>query len=157
MSMSDLERALDLIGQHAEEASFIGPRTELLVRTAEKALGLRLPPTYRHFVGALGAGSFGAAEIYGVIDTDFELSSVPDAIWATLRARDEHELPADLVMLGRAPDEVICLQILASGEEGPVLSMNLGEDPARIGTQRLAPDFGAYFLGLVEEELEGVR
>lgn len=155
--MRDLERALSVIGAHGGEASFVGPRTEVMVRTAEKALGLRLPATYRRFVRELGAGSLGAAEVYGVIDADFERSSAPDAVWATLRAREENSLPADLVILGHEDDEIACLRILPGGAEGPVLVIDAGEDPARTGTRTVAEDFGEYLASRVDEELEAVR
>lgn len=155
--MADVEQALSLIGEHGAEASFVGPRTELMARTAEKALGFKLPPTYRRFIRELGAGSFGGAEIYGVIDADFETSSAPDAVWATLRAREENALPADLVILGHGDDEITCLRVRPRGEEGPVLLLYVGEDPERVGTQIIAPDFGEYLLTRVEEELEAVQ
>lgn len=154
MSMDDLDQALAAIGEHRGEASFVGPRTEMTVRTAEKALGLQLPPTYRRFLRELGAGSFGAAEVYGVIDVDFERSSAPDAVWATLRAREENHLPADLVILGFEDDELLCLRVRHGNEEGPVLGINAGEDEEQVGTRTVAPDFGKYLRDRVAEELE---
>ena len=41
--------------------------------------------------------------------------------------------------------------------EGPILILNTGEDPDRIGTVTAAEDFGAYLLSRVEEELEAPR
>jgi hypothetical protein len=152
--MTDLERAFALIHEHPDQASFEGPRPKILVRAAEKALGLRLPPTYRRFVAELGAGNLGSAEIYGVIDADFERSSVPDAIWATLRAREDDCLPADLVILDEEDGELTCLQVRPEDEEGPVLRLYAGEDEDRRGSEVVAPDFGAYLLGRVEEALE---
>ncbi len=154
MSMNDLERAFALIHEHPEHASFEGPRPKILVRAAEKALGLRLPPTYRRFVAELGAGNLGSAEIYGVIDADFERSSVPDAIWATLRARENDCLPADLVILDDEDGELTCLQVRSGDEEGPVVRLNAGEDEDRRGSEVVAPDFGSYLLTRVEEALE---
>jgi hypothetical protein len=155
--MKKLDRALAVIEEHGDEASFVGPRAEVMVRTAERALGLKLPPTYRRFVLKLGAGSFGAAEIYGVIDVDFERSSAPDAVWATLQAREHKALPADLVILGYEDDEITCLRVLPKGAEGPVLVINAGEDPERVGTRVVAKDFGEYLGARVEEELEAVQ
>ena len=152
--MTELERAFALIAAHPEQASFEGPRPKILVRAAEKALGLALPPTYRRFVGELGAGNLGCAEIYGVIDADFERSSVPDAIWATLRAREHDCLPADLVIVGDEDGELACLQVRAGAEEGPVLRLYAGEDEERRGSEVVAPDFGTYLLSRVEEALE---
>ena len=153
MSMQDLERALSVVREHKREAAFVGPRPALLVRTAEKALGKKLPPTYRRFVRTLGAGSFGASETYGLVDADFEKSSAPDAVWATLRAREENELPDDLLVLGYEDDEITCLKLRRGDEEGPVLAIDAGEDPALLGTHEVAPDFGTYFLKRVEEEV----
>jgi hypothetical protein len=155
--MEDLERALTSIAEHRNEASFLGPISALRVYAAEKALGFKLPPTYRRFVLELGAGHFGGAEIYGVIDIDFERSSAPDAVWATLRAREENNLPADLVVLGYDDDEIACLQVRPKGAEGPVLVINAGEDPERSGTHTAAEDFGAYLLSRVEQELEALQ
>ncbi len=154
MSMTDLERALALIDAHPEQASFEGKRHKILVRAAEKALGLTLPPTYRRFALELGAGNMGCAEIYGVIDADFERSSVPDAIWATLRAREEDSLPADLVILNEEDGELTCLQVRPGDEEGPVIRLYAGPDEDRRGSEVVAPDFGTYLLSRVEEALE---
>jgi hypothetical protein len=155
--MEDLERALAFIAEHREQASFMGPTNALRLHAAEKALGFKLPPTYRRFVLELGAGHFGTAEIYGVIDFDFERSSAPDAVWATLRAREANNLPADLVVLGYDDDEIACLRVRPKGAEGPVLVINAGEDPERVGTRTAAEDFGAYLLSRVQEELEARR
>jgi hypothetical protein len=50
---------------------FAGSKADDLIQKAEKALGLYLPPTYRRFVSALGAGDIAGQEFYGVIDDDF--------------------------------------------------------------------------------------
>jgi len=102
----------------------------------------------------LGAGNLGCAEIYGVIDADFERSSVPDAIWATLRAREDDCLPADLVIVGSEDGELTCLQVRPGAEEGPVLRLYAGEDEERRSSEVVAPDFGSYLLSRVEEALE---
>lgn len=154
MSMEDLDRAIALIEAHPETASFEGPRPKMLVRAAERALGLKLPPTYRKFVIELGAGNMGSSEVYGLIDADFERSSVPDAIWATLRAREDDSLPLDLVVLNDEDGELTCLQVRAGAEEGPVLRLYAGEDEARRGAEQIAADFGQYLLTRVEEALE---
>ncbi len=150
--MSDLERALALIAERSELAAFVGARPELVVLTAERRLGLRLAPTYRRFLLELGAGNFGSSELYGVVDIDFERSSAPDAVWATLRAREHSGLPADLVVIGVAGDEVTCLRALRNAEEGPVIVINTGPGPGA-GTRTSGSDFGAHLLSRVEREL----
>jgi antitoxin YobK len=160
MSMADLERALALIKEHKDQASFVGRRPKLLIRAAEKALGLKMPPSYRRFLNELGAGNFGAAEIYGIVNADFERSSVPDGVWFTIRARDEDKLPKELVVIGAEDDEITCLAVpagAAATDEAEVVVINAGEDKERAGTRTIAPDFGSYLLTRVEEELEAVQ
>ena len=75
--MSDYERAAALIAESKDDADFAGPRPAELIQAAEEALGVQFPPTYRRFVSEYGAGNIGSTEIYGVIDFDFEASSIP--------------------------------------------------------------------------------
>jgi len=46
-----------------------------------------------------GAGSFGSSEVYGVVGTGFDESSVPDGIWYTLSERKESNLPSTMVVI----------------------------------------------------------
>ncbi len=85
--MNELEQAIRLIDQNAASADFEGPKSEELVRLAEGALGLTLPPTYREFVRRQGCGDIAGEEFYGVIKDDFENSTVPNGIWLTLNER----------------------------------------------------------------------
>lgn len=117
--MTDLESALALIAAPPETASFEGPRPKMLVRAAERALGFPLPPTYRRFCAELGAGNIGIGRMPGVIDADFERSSVPDAIWATLRAREDGDLPLNIVVLGDEDGELTCPASARGGGGGP--------------------------------------
>ena len=57
MSLQDLDVALAIIAANPDSAYFAGPKSAELIRRAEEALGLSLPPTYRKFVAAYGAGS----------------------------------------------------------------------------------------------------
>jgi antitoxin YobK len=71
MSMDDMDRALELVREHGDEADFVGPRGEHL-EAAAAPLGHPLPPTYRRFVEELGAGDIAGVELYGIVDADFE-------------------------------------------------------------------------------------
>ncbi|MDQ6597965.1 SMI1/KNR4 family protein [Bacillus salipaludis] len=99
MSWSNYERALILLEQNKEECDFVGERSELLIDKAEKELGIKFSKMYRHFLNSFGAGNFGSQEIYGVLQDDFENSSVPDAIWYTLTERKETGLPDKFLII----------------------------------------------------------
>ncbi len=98
MSMKALEEALEAIAE-SDRARFLGPRDPSLVETAEQALGVTFPPTYRRFVLELGAGCVGWREFYGVTADDFASASVPNGIWLTLDERRECHLPDPLVIV----------------------------------------------------------
>lgn len=151
MGMAEVERAVVSARGHSK-SFFAGPRGEALVATAEAALGVELPPSYRRFVVELGAGSVGAREFYGVIDDDFVESSVPDGIWLTLSERKQLSLPKPLVIVGE--DGMGGYYVLDTSQRDAV-----GESPVVIwtpggaGLEVVAPDFGTFFLRAVEEEL----
>lgn len=70
-------------------AEFIGGQTNELIKLAEEELGMKFTGLYLDYLQTFGAGNFGAQEIYGIINDNFENSSVPDAIWYTLTERNE--------------------------------------------------------------------
>jgi len=92
MGMAELGQALNAV-RHSDMVDFAGPRDPSLVAAAENALGVSFPPTYRRFVTELGAGGVDAHEFYGVIDENFNDSSIPDGIWLTLDDRQRFGLP----------------------------------------------------------------
>jgi len=145
--MDDYERAVALIEDNDEEADFDGPKPPGLIELAERAVGLRFPPTYRRFLSEFGAGNVGSTEIYGVIDEDFEHSSVPDAIWLALT----QPRPGLFVIYAVGEGTEFCLDITRTASDGemPVVAV----DPSGDRQEEVASDFGGAFLMLVREEL----
>jgi len=103
MSMSDLEQAFQLIDRSGT-GDFHGPKPESLIAHAEQTLGLVFPPTYRQFLSRFGCGGARGCELYGLIDDDFENSSVPDGIWLTLDERRTSQLPKSLILVSDTGD-----------------------------------------------------
>lgn len=67
---------------------YVGPRSNALIQKAEIEIGFPLPGHYRKFISRFGCGDLGGAEIFGLISDNFHSASIPDAVWATLRARE---------------------------------------------------------------------
>jgi hypothetical protein len=146
--MRDLETGFQLVRANAHAARFAGPRDEPLIEAAERALGVRFPPSYRSFLSALGAGSIRGREFYGVIDEDWSAPGPPDAIGTTLAERAGSRLPAELVIVGASGDGgwyVLDCAAPEAGAEAPVLIW------AHAAGGRIADDFGEFFAMLVEE------
>jgi antitoxin YobK len=150
--MADYERAADLIERHADGADFAGPRPPELIEAAEQALGFRFPPSYRRFLAEYGAGGFGGTEVYGVVDADFESSSIPDGVWYNLTLRREGFDETLYAFYDVGDGETFCLDTTRAAADGevPVVAVRFGGDDDR---EEIAPDFGSAFLTLVEEEL----
>jgi hypothetical protein len=152
MPMADYERAIDLIKRHADDADFAGPRPPELIEAAEQALGFGFPPTYRRFVAEYGAGGVGGTEIYGVVDADFESSSIPDGVWYNLTLRRDGYDETLYAFYDVGDGETFCLvttQVAADGEM-PVVGVRFGGGDDR---EEIAPDFGSVLLTLIEDEL----
>lgn len=148
MSVENYEAALKII-KSMGIGDFEGPKPESLIRKAEAALGVTFPPSYRRFLLDLGCGDIGGFEIFGVIDDNFQNSSVPNGVWLTLNERRNIGLAPGLVIVGEGGDG--CYYAL---DIRPI------EVAVEAGVVRLLPDgsladrvtssFGEYFLDAVK-------
>lgn len=153
MSMSSYREAVELITRHLDLADFAGPRSESLITAAERKLGIRFPPTYRLFLSEFGAGSFGSEEIFGVIDEDFEASSVPDAIWWTLQDRKNWQLPDHLIAIYDVGNGEVFYLDLSAKVTVPVIVYDTAYAPEDQSGEVIAADFGEFFLELVQSQI----
>jgi hypothetical protein len=153
MSMQELTEGLAIIEANPRRAHFAGPREAALVSAAETAIGAVFPPTYREFVQRLGAGNFGSFEVYGVIDADFESGPIPNGIWLTLDERRVSKLPANLLVIASTGDGAYYCLELRGGREGPVVIYQPGLPPEEQLLERVADDFGQFFLAEVRQQL----
>jgi hypothetical protein len=108
VGLADVDQALDLINSYKGRKRFVGVRQRALIEEAEAALGVRFPPSYRRFLESLGAGSIRGREIYGVIDSNFRDSTIPDGIWLTLMERQHSRLPEALVIVYSTGERLCC-------------------------------------------------
>lgn len=157
MSMRDLETAFSIMKANADLMDFVGPRPEALVAAAETAIGFTFPNTYRKFLLELGAGSFGATEIYGVVDADFVNSAVPDGVWCTLQDRAKGYIPTGFFeVYDTGLGSCYCLDLAQRDSQGecPVFEFYPGAPMDEQPSEPVAEDFGSLLLQLVQEELE---
>ncbi|MCK4261291.1 MAG: SMI1/KNR4 family protein [Halanaerobiales bacterium] len=154
--MENYKKAIEIIEQNSDISDFVGQCSETIIKLAEEKLGLRFSKMYFHFLANYGAGNFGSEEIYGIIDSDFENSSVPDAIWCTLKERKEINLPNNLVIIyDTGSEEIFCLDFnkLNKENEPAVVVFVLGVDLEYQTYEVIADDFGNFLLDRINEEL----
>ena len=142
MSYKDLFSAFELIDENGG-GDFEGGKDPALIEKAECTLGLKFPPTYRTFLEKLGCGDIEGLEFYGIIDGDFEKSSVPDAIWLTLNER-KSGLPTSLILIysnGTGGYYAIDTSQIYSNGESPIVSYALNGS-----IEKISDDFGSFIL-----------
>ena len=155
MSYVNYQKAIEIMSKNNKKCHFIGERSEKLIEKAEEVLGIKFSKIYKEFLLKYGAGNYGSEEILGVIDDDFEESSVPDGIWYTLTERDEVDLPMNLVVIYETgDDELFCLDFnnLNEEKEPVVVTYIPGEDNRNQKYEKVADDFGDFLLQLVNAE-----
>jgi hypothetical protein len=152
MGMQELTEGLRIVEGNRYRAFFAGPRDPALVAVAEYALGGKFPATYRHFLGRLGAGNFGAFEFYGVTTDNFENATVPNGIWLTLKQRKLNRLPQNLAIVGATGDGAYYCIELQNGQETPVIIYQPGLPAAQQSPQVVANDFGGFFFNEVRQQ-----
>ncbi|WP_054950715.1 SMI1/KNR4 family protein [Numidum massiliense] len=155
MSSETYQKAKQIILSDKERSDFFGPRSRDLISKAEEVLGLMFSGSYLDFLLTFGAGNFGSEEIYGIINGDFENSSVPDAIWFTLTERREINLPNNLLVIyDTGWGELYCLDFNSADKGEPsVISYVPGIDQNQQINEVIANDFGDFLLELIEDKL----
>jgi hypothetical protein len=137
-TLSDVERFVE---QNKDVCSSGRPASDELIQKAEQFLGLTFPSDYRHFLKRWGTLSIGPLEFYGTCDDDFVNSSVPDAIWYTMRERQDVDLPTNLVILyDNNGVEYYCLDTTDS-EHSPVVAWDIGSRRIRATKSSTLFDF----------------
>ena len=145
--MQNYEKAKELIDQSGG-GDFEGAKPELLVSKAETTLGLKFPPSYRRFLLELGCGDINGVEVFGLINDNFEKSTVPNGIWLTLNERAAINLdPAYVIVGGGGDGTYYALDTKHVDGAGESQVIRLSVD----GTQgeTVAGDFGSYLLNEV--------
>ncbi|CAG9001018.1 MAG: hypothetical protein CENE_03026 [Candidatus Celerinatantimonas neptuna] len=140
--MNDLNEAFQLISDFGGD--FEGEKDIALIEKAELALNLKFPPSYRIFLKTLGCGDIEGLEFYGLIDGNFESSSVPNAIWLTLYERKASALPDHLVLIYGVDDGTfyaVDTKITGLNGENPIVRYR-----ADGVTEKVADSFGSFLL-----------
>jgi hypothetical protein len=156
-AMDRVRWALDEIQRHPSVAHFVGPQHPADIDVAARELGVLFSPSYRAFLGELGAGSFAGGEVYGVVGRNRAVGP-PSVVWCTLAARADFGLPRRFIVVRDYDDSSasaldVASPVAAAGED-PVVRIWPGE-PAEenLVAARDATSFGAFFEAFVRERL----
>jgi hypothetical protein len=148
MSIEKYEQARQLI-EDAGGGDFEGAKLESLVAKAEASLGLTFPPSYRRFLLEMGCGDINGLEVFGLINDNFENSTVPNGIWLTLNERRGIGLHPAYVLIGEGGDGTFYgLDTRQVGKSGEAAVVRLSVDGKQ--SEKVANSFGDNFLEAVQ-------
>ena len=165
----NLHKAFKLFEAYPDELDCVGKIPKDLVESAEKALELKFPATYKIFIEKYGYCGFFGEEFYGIgwkslsSGGGFGLSSAPDGIGNTLSDRKKYQLPHKYIIVGApgyGPYDAIDTSKLDANGECPVVMIEINdEDPVTKEKEwhemeQLAPDFGTYLYNQSKEALD---
>ncbi len=153
VGMQDVTTALNSVDLYQGRKRFVGPRDAGLIRAAEDALGVQFPPTYRAFLERLGAGSIRGPEVYGVIDADFQESTIPG--WHLAHAAGTPRQRTAKVTGHRPQHWRWRLRgdryLQTADSENPMVPWHPGVSTRDEELEEVSNDFGQFFLELVRE------
>jgi hypothetical protein len=149
--MGDYKKAKELI-RDSDEGSFVGSIEESIIAEAENALGLKFPPTYRQFLADFGCGDIYGNEIYGIIDSNFQKSAIPNGIWLTLNERQKAKLPKSLILIAQGYDGYLALDAMQENKEEDFAIIEWVGGNENNKNEAIYADFGAYFLKIVMQK-----
>ena len=107
-------------------------------------LGINFPESYKYFLESLGCGDIYGQEFYEIIKEDFINSSIPDAIWITLKMREESGLPNYLVIVYFGGDRDYYAIDCQDLNEAPVICWMPGGSTKDGSYTKVAKDFGFF-------------
>jgi hypothetical protein len=150
--MEDVDKLIERIRANGDEVWIAGPQSEQAVAELEKAVGVKMPPSYREFL--LRFGSFGILDslVSGIVDNDPLTKGTGNLLWDTKWFRHEYDLPEHLLVVQHDEDAPYCLDSRKPKADGeyPMICYEL-----RSGhVEKLAPSFAAWFKEWLQLQAE---
>lgn len=151
-----LKDTFDIIKSNPTLASFIGNINPDLISFAEQTLEIKFPPSYREFLGELGAGSFAGEEFYGITDSNFESSTIPNGIWLTLQFRQQKDFPHSFIVVYTYGEGTYCCidtSRIDEHNESPIVAWVPGFSKAGDKLELISKNFKLFFSDLIQKGL----
>lgn len=143
--MGEVDELIRTIEEKGGALEFFGPQAAERIHQLEKALTVRLPPSYVTFLERFGGGGTLGSGISGIYN-DQPLTLNDGTVYGdTLRTREDFALPRHLVVIYRdESDAVWCLDTSTCDENGecPVVAYDVGR---RRVAERIASSFAKFF------------
>ncbi|MBN3555708.1 SMI1/KNR4 family protein [Fictibacillus nanhaiensis] len=152
-----INKAFEIIEDHSDDADFIGEIKEQIIDSAEAALNVKFPMSYRLFLKKYGLGDIFGEEIYGL---GIEENGVPSMTWITKHFRREEGLPNHLICFYFTGYDGVYLCLDCSkvqnqyDDNAEVVSFVSGLPIKEQNFEVEAGSFGEFLLNTLQESME---
>lgn len=156
MMENNYKKALDLLKKEKITFRSTNGQSDDLISLAKAALSIKFPLSYEKFLKDCGYVSFKGFEIYGVIDSDFINSSVPDMVWLNISNRQDFNQPDHIMIIADIGDGsyyALDLSQMNEEQECPIVVWPIDGYEETPVLEVVAPDFGTWFLEKVQEQV----
>jgi len=155
--MGSYKKAKKYIRKNKKTCYVLGKRKKKLIDLAQEELGIIFSPQHRDFLRSYGAISFGATEICGLVNENFNKPSASDVVWNTLEER-KNGLPSKLCLVYRFGNgDLFCLDYNSLNTDGEPRVVSYRHDSEKEDQEYevIAEDFGDFLWGQMECEGNG--
>ncbi|MGI9280221.1 MAG: SMI1/KNR4 family protein [Endozoicomonas sp.] len=148
--MKDYSALIDNVKKADNELFWLGSASSDQINKLEKILEVKLPESFRQFLSEYGGGGIIDAEISGIEDNHAALDNGGTVFGDTLTAREDYELPENLIVVFFKDYEICwCLDSSSTDNSGeyPVVSYNLFHHKV---DNKIADSFSDFFKDYLE-------
>ena len=142
--MNTIEEVLHKLRQAGTDVWIAGPQTESSIIALENAIGIRMPPSYRHFLATYGGIGIDDSFVSGIIDNDPVGDGTGWLITDTTRFRNDYEMPDFLLAIQADEDAPYCIDTRERDADGEFAVVCYELNSRNIGL--VATNFGVWIL-----------
>ena len=154
MSYNSFKKAIQL-AKEIEYYNNAGKQSKELLNKVEETYGFKLSPQHYEYLHEYGYVMFFGTEFYGIYKDAFDGIYAGNAVIATLRDRQEFNLPKEWIPIydyGDGETAYLNYSLLnEAGEPAIIIGIYNGEEYVMI--EQIAEDLGEFLLQIVEEQI----
>lgn len=151
--MNDIEKLLDQVRASGVDVWVAGPQSEAAIVELERALGIKMPPSYREFLARFGGLGLGDSFISGIIDNQPLVEGTGYLHWDTQHYRNDYAMPIHLLVVQPDGEAPYCLDSSTPGPDGefPVVCYELHSGHM----ERMAGSFREWLVASLKGQAGG--
>lgn len=145
-----LLQAIEIIEHNHENFDDFHPQTDIVIKNAEKKLGISFPDSYKVFLKKYGYLGLGGEEINGLWNS----SIIKHTLYQRQQSNNADPFPLSFVPIYNLGNgEIYCLDTdqMNVQNECPVVAWYFGR------IEKISIDFGEFLLNIITEELENIK